>query len=95
MLIEIARVTDTVIQNELCKRALAGDLTILAIREAVVRGGEKRPRGRETDKQKMFSIRPIEKAISNLSLENIPSLSTDEIDSLMKLRGLIDKILGN
>ena len=94
VLIEIARVTDTVIQNELCKRALAGDLTILAIREAVTRGGEKRPRGKETNKQKMFSIKPIEKAISNLSLENIPSLSNAEIDSLVKLRGLIDKILG-
>jgi ParB family chromosome partitioning protein len=95
VLIEIARVTDTAIQNELCKRALAGDLTILAIREVVARGGEKRPTAKETDKQKTFSIKPIEKAISNLSLENIPSLSTDEIDSLVKLRNLIDKILGN
>lgn len=95
VLIEIARVTDTNVQNELCKRALAGDLTILAIREAVARGGEKRPAVKETDKQKMFSIKPIKKAISNLSLENIPSLSADEKDSLVKLRSLIDKILGN
>lgn len=95
VLIEIARVTDTNVQNELCKRALTGDLTILAIREAVARGGEKRPAVKETDKQKMFSIKPIEKAISNLSLENIPSLSADEKDSLVKLRSLIDKILGN
>lgn len=95
VLIEIARVTDTNVQNELCKRALTGDLTILAIREAVARGGEKRPAVKETDKQKIFSIKPIEKAISNLSLENIPSLSADEKDSLVKLRSLIDKILGN
>ena len=95
VLIEIARVTDTKIQNELCNRALAGDLTILAIREAVARGGEKRPTVKETDKQKIFSIKPIERAISNLSLEKIPSLSSGEKDSLSKLRSLIDKILGN
>lgn len=95
VLIEIARVTDTKIQNELCNRALAGDLTILAIREAVARGGEKRPTVKETDKQKIFSIKPIERAISNLSLEKIPSLSSGEKDSLLKLRSLIDKILGN
>ncbi|MFT8371407.1 MAG: ParB/RepB/Spo0J family partition protein [Acetobacter sp.] len=93
VLIEIARVTDVTIQNELCKRALAGDLTILAIREAVARGGEKKPVVKESNKQKTFSIKPIEKAISNLSLQNIPSLSDNEIKSLVKLRSLIDKIL--
>ncbi|WP_406239916.1 ParB/RepB/Spo0J family partition protein (plasmid) [Acetobacter orientalis] len=95
VLIEIARVTDTKTQKELCNRALAGDLTILAIREAVARGGEKRPTVKETDKQKIFSIKPIERAISNLSLEKIPNLSSGEKDSLLKLRSLIDKILGN
>lgn len=94
VLIEIARITDTSVQNDLCKRALAGDLTIVAIREAVARGGEKKPALRETEKKKTFSIKPIEKAISNLSLENIPSLSNDQIESLVKLRSLIDKILG-
>ena len=94
VLIEIARITDTSVQNDLCKRALAGDLTIVAIREAVARGGEKKPALRETEKKKTFSIKPIEKAISNLSLENIPNLSNDQIDSLVKLRSLIDKILG-
>ena len=94
VLIEIARVTDAAIQNELCKRALAGDLTILAIREAVARGGEKKPVVKESNKQKTFSIRPIEKAISNLSLQNIPSLSDNEIESLLKLRSLIDRIVG-
>ena len=93
VLIEIARVTDTKIQNELCNRALAGDLTILAIREAVARGGEKKPVAKESNKQKTFSIKPIEKAISNLSLQNIPSLSDNEIETLVKLRSLIDKIL--
>lgn len=93
VLIEIARVTDVTIQNELCKRALAGDLTILAIREAVARGGEKKPVVKESNKQETFSIKPIEKAISNLSLQNIPSLSDKEIESLVKLRSLIDKIL--
>ena len=93
VLIEIARVTDVTIQNELCKRALAGDLTILAIREAVARGGEKKPVVKESNKQKTFSIKPIEKAISNLSLQDIPSLSDNEIKSLVKLRSLIDKIL--
>ncbi|WP_338333689.1 ParB/RepB/Spo0J family partition protein [Acetobacter sp. LMG 32666] len=95
VLIEIARVTDATIQNELCKRALAGDLTILAIREAVARGGEKKPVVKESNKQETFSIKPIEKAISNLSLQNIPSLSENEIESLVKLRILIDKILEN
>lgn len=94
VLIEIARIADTSIQNDLCKRALAGDLTIVAIREAVARGGEKKPALGETEKKKTFSIKPIEKAISNLSLENIPSLSNDQIESLVKLRSLIDKILG-
>ena len=93
VLIEIARVTDATIQDELCKRALAGDLTILAIREAVAREGEKKPVVKESNKQKTFSIKPIEKAISNLSLQNIPSLSDNEIETLVKLRGLIDKIL--
>lgn len=94
VLIEIARVTDATIQNELCERALAGDLTILAIREAVARGGEKKPVAKESNKQKTFSIKPIEKAISNLSLQNIPSLSDNEIETLLKLRSLIDRIVG-
>lgn len=93
VLIEIARITDSTIQNELCNRALAGDLTILAIREAVAKGAERPPATKDGGKQKTFSIKPIEKAILNLSLETIPNLSSDQRESLVTLRGLIDKVL--